>query len=223
MLEKKIPEVEKKKIKVCTSILIISVIIALGIYLIPNKNLTEEERKVDFSGVTEICELATLRCYYHDVARLENQPQGVFKYGWGKYGYKKLWMEYDAIIEIGIDASEVEVNEPDENGIVKIFIPEANILNVDADENSMETPICETEKFTDITIEDQRKAYADAQAEMEESANNDKAIKKQAYENAQKLLEQYVVTIGEQSGKQYTVEWLDNPKALNEGEQIDEE
>ena len=223
MLEKKIPEVEKKKIKVCTSILIISVIIALGIYLIPNKNLTEEERKVDFSGVTEICELATLRCYYHYVARLENQPQGVFKYGWGKYGYKKLWMEYDAIIEIGIDASEVEVNEPDENGIVKIFIPEANILNVDADENSMETPICETEKFTDITIEDQRKAYADAQAEMEESANNDKAIKKQAYENAQKLLEQYVVTIGEQSGKQYTVEWLDNPKALNEGEQIDEE
>lgn len=223
MLEKKIPEVEKKKIKVCTSILIISVIIALGFYLIPNKNLTEEERKVDFSGVTEICELATLRCYYHDVARLENQPQGVFKYGWGKYGYKKLWMEYDAIIEIGIDASEVEVNEPDENGIVKIFIPEANILNVDADENSMETPICETGKFTDVTIEDQRKAYADAQAEMEESANNDKDIKKQAYENAQKLLEQYVVTIGEQSGKQYTVEWLDNPKALNEGEQIDEE
>lgn len=31
------------------------------------------------------------------------------------------------------------------------------------------------------------------------------------------------MTIGEQSGKQYTVEWLDKPKALNEGEQIDEE
>lgn len=222
MLERNVPEMEKKKIKVCISILIISVIIAFGIYLIPNKNLKEEERKVDFSGVTEICELATLRCYYHNVARLENQSQGVFKYGWGKYGYKKLWMEYDAIIEIGIDASEVEVNEPDENGVVQIYIPEANILNVDSDENSMETPIFETGKFTDITIEDQRKAYADAQTEMEESANNDKAIKKQAYENAQKLLEQYVVTIGEQSGKQYTVEWLDKPKTQNEGEQIDE-
>ena len=58
---------------------------------------------------------------------------------------------------------------------------------------------------------------------MEESANNDKAIKKQAYENAQKLLEQYVVTIGEQSGKQYTVEWLDKPKTQNEGEKINEE
>lgn len=104
MQEKKAPKMGKKKIKVCTSILIISVIIAFGIYLIPNKNLAEE-RKVDFSGVTEICELATLRCYYHDVAKLENQPQGIFKYGWGKYGYKKLWMEYDAIIEIGIDAS----------------------------------------------------------------------------------------------------------------------
>lgn len=87
----------------------------------------------------------------------------------------------------------------------------------------METPICEIGKFTDITIEDQRKAYADAQEEMEESANNDKAIKKQAYENAQKLLEQYVVTIGEQSGKQYTVEWLDKPKTQNEGEKINEE
>ena len=220
--ERKGSETEKKKTKVCTSILIISVIIALGIYLIPNKNLTEE-RKVDFSGVTEIFELATLRCYYHDVAKLENPPQGIFKYGWGKYGYKKLWMEYDAIIEIGIDASAVEVNEPDENGIVQIYIPEANILNVDSDENSMETPICEIGKFTDITIEDQRKAYADAQEKMEESANNDKAIKKQAYENAQKLLEQYVVTIGEQSGKQYTVEWLDKPKTQNEGVKINEE
>ena len=49
MQEKKAPKMGKKKIKVCTSILIISVIIAFGIYLIPNKNLAEE-RKVDFSG-----------------------------------------------------------------------------------------------------------------------------------------------------------------------------
>lgn len=199
-------------------ILIISMIVSIGIYLMPKQKLPEPDDKVDFSGVTQICELATLKCYYHDVARLEKQPQGAFKYGWGKYGYKKLWMEYDAIIEIGIDAGEVEIYEPDENGIVRIYIPEANILNVDSDENSMEMPICETGRFTEITTEDQRKAYANAQVEMEKSANNDKDIKKQAYENAQKIIEQYVVTIGEQLGKMYTVEWLNKPKMLDERE-----
>lgn len=59
----------------------------------------------------------------------------------GKIWLQKLWMEYDAIIEIGIDASAVEVNEPDENGIVQIYIPEVNILNVDSDEKFNGTPI----------------------------------------------------------------------------------
>lgn len=215
MLKEKITETEKKKIKVCVAILMISVIIAFGIQLLPNKKLPDEEIKPDFSGVTEICELATLRCYYHNVAKLNESSKGIFKYGWGKYGYKKLWMEYDAIIEIGIDANEVEVHEPKENGIVEIYIPKATIINVDSDENSMETPICEKGKFTRITTEDQRKAYENAQTKMRKSADNDKSIKKQAYENAQKLLEQYVVKIGEQSGKQYTVEWLDEPKGTN--------
>lgn len=221
--EKKVPIIEKKKIIACASIFIFSAIIAVLIYFIPSKKQDEEPRKVDFSGVTEICELATLRCYYHDVAKLEDYPKGWFKYGWGKYGYKKLWMEYDAIVEMGIDASKVEVNEPDENGIVQIYIPQVEIQNVYPIEDSMEDPITEKGKFTKITIEDKRDAFADAQAEMKESAKTDKAQKKQAYENAQKLLEQYVLKIGKLSGKQYTVEWIDKPKTQNEGDKTDEE
>lgn len=67
---------------------------------------------MDFSGVNRICELSTLRCYYHDVASFKDNPKPIFKYGLFKYGYKKYWMEYEGIVEIGIDMDEVEVNQP---------------------------------------------------------------------------------------------------------------
>lgn len=196
--------------------IIITVVLLSAIFtvlFVLGKKQKEEPVIVEFSAVDRICELATLRCYYHNVAEYEKEPDGLFKYGLFQYGYKKLWMEYDGIVEIGIDVNKVQVNQPDENGVVRIFVPEARVINVEADENSMSNPIWDTGEFTTITSEEKAKAFSAAQTTMRENAKNDDSKLAQARGNAKTLLKQYVIRVGEQIGQQYTVEWVnDGPK-----------
>ena len=156
----------------------------------------------DIASVDKICELATLKCYYHDVAEYEKQAEGLFKYRPFKYGYKKVWIEYDGIVQI---------NEPDRKGIVRIYVPDAKILSVSADKDTMSEPLADKGIFTKITAEDKNKAFADAQATMQKNAEADAGMLAQAKNNAKELLEQYVINVGEQTGKTYKVEWLEKP------------
>ncbi|MCI6711347.1 MAG: DUF4230 domain-containing protein [Anaerovoracaceae bacterium] len=165
----------------------------------------------DIASVDKICELATLKCYYHDVAEYEKQAEGLFKYRPFKYGYKKVWIEYDGIVDVGIDVSDVQINEPDRKGIVRIYVPDAKILSVSADKDTMSEPLADKGIFTKITAEDKNKAFADAQATMQKNAEADAGMLAQAKNNAKELLEQYVINVGEQTGKTYKVEWLEKP------------
>lgn len=188
-----------------TAALVTCVCVGLHIWESQKK---EEPNKAEFSAVNKICELATLRCYYHDVAEYVKQPDGLFVYGLFRYGYKKFWIEYDGIIEIGIDVGQVQVNEPDKNGVVKIYVPKAEILNINADPESMSEMVTETGKFTEITTLEKAEAFSVAQATMKSNAEKDSSILTQAHNNAKELLKQYVVNVGEQMGQHYTVEWL---------------
>lgn len=188
---------------------IVLVIAAVGIMFIFKIKLTENSAAADFSAVDKICELATLRCYYHDVAEYEKQPDGLFQYGLFRYGYKKFWIEYDGVVEIGIDINEVQVQQPDRNGIVRIYMPDARILSVDADAYSMSDPIADTGVFTTITSEDKAEAFSAAQTSMRENAETDSRMLSQAYNNAKELLKQYIIRVGEQTGEQYTVDFLE--------------
>lgn len=169
-----------------------------------------KESRAEFSAVNKICELATLRCYYHDVAEYEKQPDGLFQYGLFKYGYKKFWIEYDGIIEIGIDAGRVRVNAPDKDGVVRIYVPEAQILNINADPDSMGEVISETGKFTQITAAEKAEAFARAQESMKIHAQNDSSLLTQARHNAKELLRRYVINVGQGIGRDFTVEWLED-------------
>ena len=80
---------------------------------------------------------------------------------------------------------------------------------MDADVNSMNEPITETGKLTNITSEEKSEAFSEAQAAMRKNAEADDSILIQAKNNAKELLKQYVLNLGEQMGVQYKVEWLD--------------
>lgn len=206
---------EKKKSGIGAWILLIIVLLA-GAYMYKEME-KEEVVDPDFSKVDKICELATLRCFYHDVAEYEKQPDGLFKFGLFQYGYKKFWLEYDGIVEVGIDADKVQVGKPDEKGVVNVYVPEARILSVDADEESMsDKPISDTGLFTTIKTEEKIKAYAKAQENMEKKAKNDKSILKEAHNNAKDLIEQYIINIGKQIGQDFTVNWLEEPVSSEE-------
>lgn len=167
----------------------------------------EEKKETDFSAIQSVCELATLKCYYHNVAKSETEASGLFK--WLGTGYKKIWTEYSGIVELGVDVSKVSVSKPSKDGVVKVTIPDAEILSVDLDEDSMGEPLTDTGFMTKITKEEETEALAEAQNHMEETANENGNLLNQAKERAKSLIEGYVKNVGEQIGKEYTVEWVD--------------
>ena len=112
-----------------------------------------------------ICELATLECYYHNVAKYkEEDAEGILL--WKKD--KHFWMEYEGVVTLGIDASLVTI---DVNGTdVNITMPKARILDCKVNEESL-TPdsIIVAKKSADVKAEDQMLAFAEAQGKMQET------------------------------------------------------
>ncbi len=193
----------KMKRKKIVCLLVISMLCIGGC---GDKNQKKEE-EADFSAISSVCELATLKCYYHNVAKSETEASGLFK--WLGKGYKKIWTEYSGIVELGIDVSKVSVEKPTADGVVKVTIPDAEILSVDLDEDSMSEPLTDTGFMTEITKEEETEALAEAQNHMEETANENGNLLNQAKERAKSLIEGYVKNVGEQIGKEYTVEWVE--------------
>lgn len=168
----------------------------------------KEKQTVDFSGIKSICELATLKCYYHNVAKTEHDASGIF----GKIlktGYKKIWIEYDGIVEYGIDINKVTVSEPDKDNVVKITIPEAQVLSANIDEDSISTPLTDKGFLTSISTEEKVETLNKTQSDMKGKAEKDNEMLIRAKERAKTLLEEYIKNVGESIGEDYTVEWKD--------------
>lgn len=197
----------KKKIrilKVNIIIFCILAIIAIVIFKFPDSK-KEAVEEVNFSDVSKICELATLRCYYHDVAEFQKDSTGLFS-----YGAKKMWMEYNGVVSVGVDVEQVKVETPTDDGVVKIYVPQAIILDINADKTTISDPIEETGILTKITADEKAQAFSAAQATMRENAESDTKLLNQAHNNAKELLKQYVLTVGKQIGQNYTVQWIEN-------------
>lgn len=177
----------------------------------------KETQTADFSGVTSVCELATLKCYYHNVAKAETEASGIFA-KWLKTGYKKIWTEYSGIIEYGINISQVTVSEPDKNGVVTVTMPDAQVLNVDVDEDSLGTPLTDTGFLTSVTTEEKTTTLAGAQEAMEQQAKENTEMLSQAKARAKTLIEEYIKNVGESIGEEYTVEWKDAEPGMTESE-----
>lgn len=177
----------------------------------------KETQTADFSGVTSVCELATLKCYYHNVAKAETEASGIFA-KWLKTGYKKIWTEYSGIIEYGIDISQVTVSEPDKNGVVTVTMPDAQVLNVDVDEDSLGTPLTDTGFLTSVTTEEKTTTLAGAQEAMAQQAKENTEMLSQAKARAKTLIEEYIKNVGESIGEEYTVEWKDAEPGMTESE-----
>ena len=195
------------------NIIISSILILIAlIVLISFKSFRKEETiHVEFSEVKKICELATQKCYYHTVMEYSEDPKGLFKYGLFKYGYKKFWIEYNVYATIGIDVSKVIINEPDDNNVVYVFVPEAKVFNVDPDIKSMSKPIVDKGEFTTITTDEVTKAFTQAQQEMKNFVKTDETTLNTAHLKAKEIIKQYIINVGKQVGQDYTVKWLDAP------------
>lgn len=151
-----------------------------------------------------ICELATMKCYYHNVAKfMEEDAQGIL---WWKKD-KHFWMEYAGVVTLGVDASLVEIKVSGD--VVTITLPPGKIMDCSVDEKSLSPASYIIDSASaDIAAADVTAAVKSAQENMEKAASEDTALLANARQRAQKLLVDYVNNIGEAVGKQYQIEWV---------------
>ena len=99
-----------------------------------------------------------------------------------------------------------------------ITIPDAQVLSVDVDEDSISTPLTDKGFLTSISTEEKVETLNKAQSDMEEKAEKDNETLMRAKERAKTLLEEYIKNIGESIGEEYTVEWKDAEPGTSESE-----
>lgn len=165
------------------------------------------------SQMKSICELATMDCYYHNVAKYsEEDASGAL---WWKKD-RKFWVEYAGIVTIGIDTSLVNIEVNGE--MVTITIPPAKVLGCKVDETTLtKDSFIIAKNSAKVEAEHQTEAFKQAQAEMQIEASNDTVLLASAQQRAQKLLEDYVNNIGSCVGKTYQMKWvyLDGAEVLS--------
>lgn len=189
---------------------IIIVLLALiGVVLLLNgcqAKETEVKPTVEFNisenQLQGICRLATLKCYFNNVAKKTLE---------GKFLQtdSKLWIEYSGTVDMGVDFSKVKL-EVDGNKLI-ISMPNAKVLSVndpEISENSYYTS--EQGLFSaKISAEDERDAFKEAQDNMMKVAEESSTLLYTAKKRAQMLIENYIHQMDELAGTEHTIVWKD--------------
>lgn len=189
--------------------------IGLGLLLLLSacKMKDSEDIKPDMDQVRNICELATVESYYHNVAKSE-KPKGVGLSHIGESD-RKFWIEYTGLARLGIDVADVVMKVDGDD--VEIFLPKAKVLSISIDEDSWgEASFIVSQDGLNrnkISADDQTLAIQKAQEEMEKKVMEDDRLLSLAQNRAKKLIENYVVKLGESQGIAYNITWkLEGPK-----------
>lgn len=167
-----------------------------------------EALKPNETKLQSICNLATLECYYHNVAK--SQTQGL----WDIEGTKKtFWIEYTGTVKIGIDFSKVKTEIS--GNTVSITMPKAKVLdkNVDTASYNEESYYAEKNTFLNgkVSAAEQTAAINEAQEKMVEAAQTNGALLQTAQNRAKELIENYINQLGDLSGTEYNIKWIDLP------------
>ena len=178
------------------------------VYLHSNSQKSYTDRPISESSIQRICELATLDCYYHNVTEWR-------KAGKILSGAKKLWIEYDGIVRVGIQANQIKISGPDKDDVITVTMPDAVILDKDLDENSLyeidsSSPLWGfIPLYSSVSTEERKEALAEAQEDMVASASQNGMILDEAQARAKKIIEKNIMAIRQATGKQYKVRFID--------------
>lgn len=189
----------KKKLCVLLALICLLAIPGCG-----TNDKVEKEVLPELSQMQAICELATMKCYYHNVAKYyEEDASGIL--WWEKD--RNFWVEYAGIVTVGIDTSKVKLKVTGNK--VTITMPKARVLDCKVDEATLTADsFIVASDSADVKAEHQTAALAEAQANMEQAASLDNELLANAEQRAQKLLSDYVKNIGDSFGKEYVIEWV---------------
>lgn len=193
--------------KIKLGILMVCVLLALTACSKPEVEIID--KKPDLTQIRNICNLATLECYYHNVAK-STKKAGTGLLNIGNQD-REFWIEYTGIARLGIDISRVKMTI--EGDRVRILMPNAEIIGQPTIENTSlgedSFIISEADWFNrnKITAEDQTKAINAAQDHMKATLAQNTALLVRAQSRAETLIENYILQLGEISGRKYKISW----------------
>ncbi len=170
------------------------------------EEISENTTEPELAQMKAICELATMDCYFHNVAKFfeEDAQKGFLGIGAKD---KHFWIEYSGVVTVGVDASLVSLEIVDNE--VRVTIPEAKVLDVRIDSKKInKDSFIVAKKSVEPTAEDETVAIAEAQTTMEETAINNPSILANAQEAAKSLIKEYIDNIGESMGVKYNITWV---------------
>lgn len=166
-----------------------------------------------------ICELATMECYYHNVAKYKDEDAKTVMLFFKKDVH--FWIEYSAIVKLGVDASLVKVTVEGDN--VEITMPPGRVLLAEVDPSIDKASYIVAKDSAKISADEEIAAFKASKEDLEKTVAANKTMMAQAQLRAQKMLKRYVESIGKSTGKQYTITWVyvdDNGKPI--GEKVEE-
>ena len=191
--------------------IILLLVLTLSMFSGCSQKVENTSKEPDIMQIRSICNLATLECYYHNVAMSEKEAGSGISYI-GEVD-RKFWIEYTGIAKVGIDMSEVDMKI--EGDKVTVFIPNAKLLKIDISEEeddfNEKSYISSGDSWFNknkITADDQTAAINNAQSKMEETVMNNSSLLLSAQTRAQKLIENYIVQLGQLSNIEYKIEWV---------------
>ena len=163
------------------------------------KQKEAEELRVE--DIRAICELATLECYYNNVAKIEKKADNIFQVD------RTMWIEYEGKATIGIKMSDVVIQVSGDT--VNIKMPDAQILSTDYTFKE-DSYVASSDGWlwpNKISTEEQQAGVIEGQEAMKQSIANNKGLFLKAEDRAKELIENYITKLGEAAGKEYTIEW----------------
>ena len=181
-------------------------IILVSILSLTLCSCSSNNRELHEEDIRAICELATYKCYYNNVAELTKKPQNIFQ------KERTLWLEYEGVATIGVDVSKLSVNI--ERNKVTITLPPAELFDVSPvieslNENSYRYSQDGFLIKNKVSAEDQTAAIVQGQSEMEKAVLENSGLFVKAEKRAKDLIEGFIKKM---YGEKYKIEWK---KALN--------
>lgn len=141
------------------------------------------------SEINDIGELATIEYLYTNAGKFQDAKKflGIN----APFSKKSFIAKWDGIIKAGVKISDVEVDVNNIQKVITIYMPEAEILSHEIDNNSIETLDEKDGLFNPVTVEDVREFDKISKEEMEKRAIENGVLEK-AYENAKTIIERLV-------------------------------
>ncbi len=183
---------------------IFSILLVLAFVFCLSSCSKKANAKLEVEDIHAICELATIKCTYNNVAQIDKKKDNIFQKD------RKMWIEYEGEVTIGIDMSKLEIKITGDT--VNIKMPKAEILSIKPIYNTLNEKSYITSADgiivkNKITTEEQEAGIIKGQSEMENAVKKNTALFTRAENKARELIENYITKLSDIIGKEYKTNW----------------